>query len=254
MSLCAVDIQVRFGGVTALESVSVRLERGQILSVVGPNGSGKTTLFNAITGLVRVAHGRVSLAQLDLYGLPPHRRVRLGISRTFQTPRFDAALTVRDTVMCGSFTRAKSGLLGSLVRSQRSRRETKIALDGCDAILDRLDLSSLADSRMSELSIAQIRLVDVARAIAPSPQYLLLDEPAAGLTMPEQEMLTEQIRRVAKSGIGVLFVEHNFDLVRRLADDMVVLDRGKILIEGKPDVVSTHPDFIEVYLGASVKH
>jgi ABC-type branched-subunit amino acid transport system ATPase component len=113
---------------------------------------------------------------------------------------------------------------------------------------------SLADSRMGELSIAQIRLVDVARAVAPSPRFLLLDEPAAGLTVPEQDMLTAQVRRIAKSGIGVLFVEHNFDLVRRLADDMVVLERGKILIEGKPDTVSTHPDFIEVYLGSSVKH
>lgn len=254
MSLCAIDIKVNFGGVIALESVTVRLERGQILSVVGPNGSGKSTLFNAITGLVPLAHGHVSLAERDLHGLPMHRRIRLGISRTFQTPRFDPDLTVRETVMCGFFTSARSGLMASLMQSKRNQQETKIALDRCNAILDRLHLASLAESRMAELAIAQIRLVDVARAIAPNPQFLLLDEPAAGLTVPEQDMLTEQVRRIAKSGIGVLFVEHNFDLVRRLADDMVVLDRGKILIEGKPDTVSAHPDFVEVYLGSSVQH
>jgi ABC-type branched-subunit amino acid transport system ATPase component len=254
MSLCATDIKVNFGGVIALNSVTVRLERGQILSVVGPNGSGKSTLFNAITGLVPLAQGHVSLAGRDLHGLPTHRRVRLGISRTFQTPRFDPDLTVRQTVMCGSFASARSGLIGSLLQSHRSRQEVKLAFECSNGILDQLNLMSLADSRMGELSIAQIRLVDVARAVAPSPRFLLLDEPAAGLTVPEQDMLTAQVRRIAKSGIGVLFVEHNFDLVRRLADDMVVLERGKILIEGKPDTVSTHPDFIEVYLGSSVKH
>ncbi|MFZ5508422.1 MAG: ABC transporter ATP-binding protein [Pseudomonadota bacterium] len=250
MNLVADNIQVRYGGVVALDRVSVSVEPGRILAVVGPNGSGKTTLFNAITGLAPLAGGKVAMGADSLFGLSLDERVRRGISRTFQTPRYDPDMTLRETVLCGFFPLRRARLLGALCGAPSAMREARHMHARCDALIDAFGLTPLAEQPMGELPIAQIRLVDVARATAPQPRFLLLDEPAAGLSVPEQQRLAQEVRRLARSGIGVLLVEHNFDLVCRIADHLVVLERGKVLLQGTPNEVSRDPDFRAAYLGS----
>ncbi|MDM0014918.1 ATP-binding cassette domain-containing protein [Variovorax sp. J22P168] len=251
MKLEACNVVVRFGGVVAVDDVSVALAPGRIVSVVGPNGSGKSTLFNAITGLVPMAQGEVRIDGRSLLDLPMNKRVRRGISRTFQTPRFDPDMTVRETVLCGYFPLRRTGLLAVCLQTSAARREAAEMHDRCDALLESFGLAAYARTPMSDLPIGQIRLVDVARAAAAQPQYLLLDEPAAGLTTAEQTMLSNEVRRVAASGVGVLLVEHNFELVCQLAEHLIVLERGRMLLEGTPDVVSADPFFRRAYLGVT---
>lgn len=253
MSIEVSRVEVRFGGVIALQDVSVRLEPGTVLAVIGPNGSGKSTLFNSITGLVRLHGGAVRLDGSDLEGLPPHRRIRLGIGRTFQTPRFDPATTVIEAVLCGFYPVARSGLVSVLLGLPASSREERDLHAKCRGILDDLGLADVADVPLSELPMGHVRLVEVARAIANLPKYLLLDEPAAGLTLAEQARLGSEIRRLAAAGVGVLLVEHNFGLVRSVADDVLVLDRGRELCRGTTASVEQRPEFVEVYLGTSGK-
>lgn len=251
MKLEAHHIQVRFGGVVAVDNVSVTLGTGHIVSVVGPNGSGKSTLFNAITGLVTPAAGEVKVDGESLLAEPMSRRVRRGISRTFQTPRYDPDMTVRETVLCGYFPLRRTGLTGTILCTPSARREAREMELRCDALVDSFGLGAYAATPMSELPIGYIRLVDVARAMAAQPKFLLLDEPAAGLSRPEQAMLANEVRRLARTGVGVLLVEHNFDLVCQLAEHLLVLERGKVLLEGSPDVVSANSGFRRAYLGST---
>ncbi|MDB5838413.1 MAG: transporter related [Herminiimonas sp.] len=251
MTLEVQDVTVRFGGFTALSAISVSLQPGRILAVIGPNGSGKSTLFNSITGLVPVQSGRVTVNGEDISATPSFQRIRRGISRTFQTPRIDPEMTVQTSVLCGLYSARKQGLLSTMLGTGAARREERGLRERSLEILRSLDLHHLSGVRMGELPIGQVRMVDVARAIAASPKYLLLDEPAAGLSHEELRVLAAQIRRVAASGAGVLLVEHNFHLVKELAEDVVVLNLGTRLLSGKPDQIAQHPEFIKVYLGTS---
>lgn len=251
MSIEVNNVAVRFGGVIALQGVSLTLERGEVLGVIGPNGSGKSTLFNAITGFVEVAEGELSVDGQNLAGIEAHKRISSGISRTFQTPRIDPKASVEDVVLCGFHPRAETslwnGLLrpGSMQRSEADLRRRRMQL------LADLNLSSIAQQPLSELPMGLVRMVDIARAMAAAPNYLLLDEPAAGLSRAEQKILVDQVRRLAEQGVGVLLVEHNFRLVKSLATRVVVLDRGKVLLRGTPEEVSHRPEFVGAYLGTS---
>lgn len=251
MSIVVDRISVRFGGVAALTDVSVKLDRGQVVTVIGPNGAGKSTLFNAITGLVDISDGTVQVDDANVAAVPPYARIARGLARTFQTPRFDPLVTVEEAVLCGFYPVSRTGILGALFRSPAVAKEERDFLAACNRILEHFKLDTLRDSSLGELPMGQVRLVEVARAIANQPRYLLLDEPAAGLTKPEQQMLIAEIRRLAESGVGVLLVEHNFGLVRELSDHTVVLDRGAMLIEGKPEELMRDPRFVDAYLGAS---
>lgn len=251
MSIVVNNVAVRFGGITALEGVSLMLEPGEILAVIGPNGSGKSTLFNAITGFVDVANGDVSVDGRDLAGIPAYKRIASGISRTFQTPRIDPKASVEDAVLCGFHPRAKTGLWDGLLRPPAMQKSEADLRRRRAQLLADLNLSSVAKQTLSELPMGLVRMVDIARAMAALPNYLLLDEPAAGLSRAEQKILVEQVRRVAEHGVGILLVEHNFRLVKSLATRVVVLDRGKVLLCGTPEEVSQRPEFVGAYLGAS---
>ncbi|MCC6247803.1 MAG: ATP-binding cassette domain-containing protein [Rubrivivax sp.] len=251
MSIEVDRVTVRFGGVVALQDVSLTLERGRIVTVIGPNGSGKSTLFNSITGLVKVAGGAVRIDGADVRDTPPHRRIARGLARSFQTPRFDPRVSVEDAVLCGFFPVARGGFVGSLLRMpQVSREEHEFARD-CERILADFGLDAVRHAALGELPMGQVRLVEVARAIAHRPSYLLLDEPAAGLTRSEQTLLADEIRRVAAVGVGVLLVEHNFALVRELSHHAVVLDRGCVLASGDVNELMNDPAFVAAYLGSS---
>lgn len=251
MTLEVQDVTVKFGGFTALSGISVSLQPGRILAVIGPNGSGKSTLFNSITGLVPVQGGRVSVDGEDISATPSFQRIRRGISRTFQTPRIDPDMTVQTSVLCGLYSVKRHGVASTLLGTIGAKREERALRERSMQILDSLDLQHLSEMRMGELPIGQVRMVDVARAIAASPKYLLLDEPAAGLSHEELRVLSAQIRRVAAAGAGVLLVEHNFHLVKELAEEVVVLNLGSRLLSGKPDAIAQQPEFIKVYLGTS---
>ncbi len=249
MSIEIRNVTVHFGGITALSDASLTLEPGRIISVIGPNGSGKSTMFNAITGMVTPSSGTVIVDGVVADRLSPSQRISLGLARTFQTPRFDPKITVEEAVLCGFYPVRKSGVLASMLRLPKCSAEEKHFLDRCHEILADLDLLSLKDMQMGELPMGRVRLVEVARAVANEPRYILLDEPAAGLSLDEQRMLAGEIRRLAARGVGVLLVEHNFKLVRDLAEYLMVLKQGACLIEGEPDHVASDPSFIEAYLG-----
>lgn len=249
MSIEIRNVTVRFGGITALADASLTLEPGRIISVIGPNGSGKSTMFNAITGMVTPSSGTVIVDGVVADSLSPSQRISLGLARTFQTPRFDPKVTVEEAVLCGFYPVRKSGVFASMLRLPKCSAEEKRFLDRCHEILADLDLLQVKDMQMGELPMGRVRLVEVARAVANEPRYILLDEPAAGLSLDEQRMLAGEIRRLAERGIGVLLVEHNFKLVRDLAEYLIVLKQGACLIEGEPDHVASDPSFIEAYLG-----
>lgn len=255
MAIEVSNVSVRFGGVVALNDVSARVEPGRIVTVIGPNGSGKSTLFNSITGMVVPVSGTVDIDGRDLQGIPTHRRIAAGIARTFQTPRFDPHVTVEEAVLCGFYPQSRSGLVATLLRSPSVAREERSFHERGRKVLADFHLSSLKCVALGELPMGQVRLVEVARAIANEPKYLLLDEPAAGLSKDEQHLLSDEIRRVARSGVGILLVEHNFGMVRALADHIIVLDRGSLLLEGQPQDLLQSQAFVDAYLGTShAKH
>jgi len=251
MTIQVNGVTVQFGGVTALNDVSVTLEPGKILGVVGPNGSGKSTLFNAITGMVKPTRGSVSLDGEILDNLPPFRRIARGLARTFQTPRFDPHVSVEEAVMCGFYPVHRAGFLAGMLRLPSVMREEAKFHRRCDEILGELQLDDYRYLHMNELPMGRVRLVEVARAMANEPKYILLDEPAAGLARAEQRMLTTEIRRLAKNGVGVLLVEHNFGLIRELVEHVVVLKDGAKLIEGAPELIARDRAFIDIYLGSA---
>lgn len=245
------DVTVRFGGVTAVKSLSLTLPPGQIVAVIGPNGSGKSTLFNAITGMVPPASGTILVDEVRIDPLPAHRRIGLGLSRTFQTPRFDPKVTVHEAVMCGFFPARQAGFFSTMLRLPRVVAEETEFCERCVTILEDLRLSEFRSLTMNELPMGRVRLVEVARAVANGPKYILLDEPAAGLERDEQRMLASEIRKLASRGVGVLLVEHNFGLVRELAGNVIVLNEGAKLMEGEPETIARDRAFIDVYLGSA---
>jgi branched-chain amino acid transport system ATP-binding protein len=249
MSLEAFDVEVRFGGVTALAGVSVSVDEGQIRGVIGPNGSGKSTLFNCFSGFVKLAAGRVVLDGTEITHEPPHRRIHRGVARTFQTPRFRLTATVEETVACGFFPGTSSGFGTSLFGLPKARREERRIKEQTDDLLDRFRLLEAKDVEIGQLPLGKIRLIEVARAMAMKPRYLLLDEPAAGLSEDEQRLLAAELRSVAAEGVGVVLVEHNFDLVIGVCDEITVLTSGSLLVGGPPTAVASDPRVVEAYLG-----
>ncbi len=183
--------------------------------------------------------------------MAPNRRIALGLARTFQTPRFDPHVTVQEAVLCGFYPVSKPGMFSSLLRSPAVAREERGFSERCTEILKELRLTKYSATKMGELPMGQVRLVEVARAVANNPKYILLDEPAAGLARDEQAMLSTEVRRLAEKGVGVLLVEHNFNLIRELAEHVIVLNRGAMLMSGRAEDVARDKAFIDVYLGSS---
>jgi len=228
------DISVRFGGIVAVDGAHLRARAGEVTALIGPNGAGKTTLFNAITGVQAITSGTVVLNGDDITSLPPHRRARRGMTRTFQRLELFWTLTVAENV---------------LVAAELTGHPDPTDL--VDDLLERVGISDVANTPAGQLPTGSARLVELARALAGNPQILLLDEPASGLNEQETHELGVLLRQLATDDLGVVLVEHDMSLVMEVCDAVSVLDLGRIIAEGTPAEIHAHPLVIEAYLGAT---
>jgi len=244
------EVGVRFGGVVALDSLSFTVEEGRICALIGPNGAGKTTLFNVLSRLYQPTTGQVRFDGHDLLSVPAHRITRLGIARTFQNVALFPALTVLENVMCGAHARGHSGFGRSLLRIGAAREERRLRRQGLD-LLAELDLVHIAHRPVAGLPFGTMKRIELARALAAQPRFLMLDEPANGLTHREVDELGETIRQIRdRFGLTILLVEHHMAMVMAISDHIVVLDFGRKIAEGPPETVRNNPVVIEAYLGA----
>jgi branched-chain amino acid transport system ATP-binding protein len=240
MALEIRDVSVNFGGLKALNDVSLSVEEGTVTGLIGPNGAGKTTLFDVITGMRRPTKGTVAFNGRDLTGVSPYRRSRLGIGRTFQRLELFGTLTVRENVrVAASIGRHR----------QRSSRVIESVEETTRRLLQTMHLDQVADRRADTLPTGTGRLVELARALAVRPIALLLDEPASGQTAEETQRFSSVLRSLTSEGLAVLLVEHDMDLVMNVSDVVFVLVEGSILCSGTPKEIQGDEAVAQAYLG-----
>jgi branched-chain amino acid transport system ATP-binding protein len=242
----------RYAGLVAVDGIDMAIHEGGVHAVIGPNGAGKTTLFNLLSGLVAPSSGRILLAGQDITRLPPERRARLGIARSFQNIRIFSAMTALENVLTGLHVRLATGLSGIVLRLPGFRRAEIAAVRRAREALDFVGLSDRADIRAAALSYGDQRRLEIARAIAAEPRLLLLDEPAAGMNPAETEALGRLVRRICGFGTTVILVEHDMGFVMDIADSATVLNFGRLIYAGPPADIRHQPVVIEAYLGAKM--
>ncbi len=238
-----------FGGLPALQDVSMRVPTGRLTALIGPNGAGKSTLINCMTGVLSPSSGSIRFRDQEIAGLPAHRVTRLGIHRTFQNLRLFPRLSVLDNVLTGLTCEGGDSMFMAMLRLPYLRhRERRLRLKALEA----MDQFGLADKRnwpAGVLAYGDKKRVELARAIVGKPKLLLLDEPVAGLNAEETAAVGEQLRNLRRAGHTILLVEHDMDLVMNIADLVVVLDSGRCIATGTADEVRRNPLVLEAYLG-----
>ena len=239
-----------FGGLRAIDDVSFHVGEGELVGLIGPNGCGKSTVFNCISGLLELTSGQVELFGKNATNMRPDQVQRMGLTRTFQHTRLWREMTVIENLLVPPREQFAPNRLMSLLRPHSRIAEKERVLDAY-AVLDTLQVSHMANNLASELSGGQSKLIDIGRALMGAPRCLLLDEPVAGVAAPLAEKIFQNLRDlVSEQGISVLVVEHNMDFILRAGvDRIVVMDRGRFLMEGTPDEVRQSRDVIEAYLG-----
>jgi branched-chain amino acid transport system ATP-binding protein len=244
------NVSVRFGGLTALDAVSLTVAPSQVLGVIGPNGAGKTTLLNVLCGFIRPDEGQVLIGGRRYHDLRPHRLARLGIARTLQGVGLFPSLSAVENVMIGATCRATAGFWSALLGLPRSSRDERRLRQEARHALDRVGAGEAADSLPGELSYGMRKRIALARALVARPRLLLLDEPASGLAEDELNELGVLIRELAADA-SLVIVEHHMDLMMSVCDSLVVLDFGKVISRGSPQQVQADPAVTAAYLGVS---
>lgn len=249
MILTVENLCKNFDGVKALDDLSLSVEEGKITALIGPNGSGKTTLFNLISGFLRPASGRIHLDEREISHLSPHKIANRGIGRTFQTVRLFPKMTVLDNIMLGLCGEAEEGLFSALRKGRRLRDAEEARLDKVLSVLHTIGLEHKKDEYAENLSFGQRRLVEIARTYKMNTRLLLLDEPFSGIYPEMYAKIFEIIHAQKSAGKTVFFIEHNMQVVRQIADWVIVLDHGRKLAEGTPEDIFNHDGVHEAYFG-----
>ena len=239
-----------FGGVRAVQNISLAVPAGAVFAIIGPNGAGKSTLLNLLSGIYQVDAGVLRFRGADLAGLPAHRRVRLGIARTFQKIRLFKQLSVLENVLAGFHIHHDIPLWQYALPGARFRADRDGFLAEARELLRFVGLIERSAERAGSLAYGQQRMLEIARALATRPTLFMLDEPAAGLNAAEVDFLLDRLRLLRERGITVVVIEHNMDLVMNVADHVFVMDHGEYLFQGAPAEVQQHPEVITAYLGA----
>jgi branched-chain amino acid transport system ATP-binding protein len=249
------DLTMDFGGLRAVDHVSLEVHPGEIVALIGPNGAGKTTFFNCVTGIYKPSRGDIHIAPPDgkdhrINGLKPNRITTIGMARTFQNIRLFPAMTVLENIMIGRHCRTSTDILGAILRGPRTRRQEQETIDRSYALLDKVGLLDDADEFARNLPYGAQRRLEIARALATEPFLLLLDEPAAGMNPQETRELDELIVRIRdEEDVAILLIEHDMKLVMNISDRVYVMEYGKRIAAGSPDTIRNDPQVIEAYLG-----
>lgn len=251
MSLLELDgVTKTFGGLVAVNDASFTVDEGSIVGLIGPNGAGKTTVFNLITGNYRPNQGDIRFSGQSLTSLSTHKIVELGIARTFQTIRLFQNMSAMENVLAGHHCRMKSGILGAMLHLPSYKKEEKLAIERAVAELEFVGLADQHDNLAKNLSYGNQRLLEIARALATEPRFIILDEPAGGMNDQETAQLIGTIEAIRARGISVLLIEHDMSLVMKVCEKLVVLEYGAKIAEGTPSEIKRNPRVIEAYLGS----
>jgi branched-chain amino acid transport system ATP-binding protein len=249
MALQLIDVSKNFGGVVASRDVNITVPKGRITGLIGPNGAGKTTIVNMITGMFAVSSGRIAVGERDITHASADEICRAGLARTFQNIRILPDNSVLENILIGFHRHEKSSTLAALLGLPASQRETALIRRRGMELLHRFGMSEFADFPAGSLSYGHQRKVEMMRALASEPDYILLDEPIAGMNDVESDVMAELFMELARDGMGILLIEHNIRFVSRLCERVYVLDGGRLIGEGPPAEVLRDPAVIAAYIG-----
>ena len=247
----AVGVSKRFGGMTAVDQVSLAVEHGEIAGLIGPNGAGKTTMFNLLAGSLRPNGGEIRLEGRSIAAAPAHRRLGLGLGRTFQIPRPFPDMTVLENLLLAAPAQAGERILPNWLAPARVAREERRNLEKALALLAFVELGRLAREPARNLSGGQRKLLELARVLMADPRIILLDEPAAGVNPTLLETIVARIQDINRRGVTLLIIEHNMELIARLCSRVFVMAGGKLLCDGTPEQVAGDARVIDAYLGGA---
>lgn len=242
------DLAKSYGGVHAVQGVSLAIPRGALAGLIGPNGAGKSTVLGMIAGYIKPDRGTIRLDGEDIAGLPSHRVARRGVTRTFQAASVFNRMTVLENLLLGVPPWSGESSLSALVGRRRWRIQEREQLDHAESLLERLGLSALADTYAGELSGGQKRLVEIGRAMMSRPRLMLLDEPMAGVSRTLAPAIEGLISELREEGMTVVLIEHELGLVERVCSPVIVLAQGRVLMQGEMDEARAHPEVRRAYL------
>lgn len=249
------EMTMDFGGLRAVNNVTIQMDRHEIIALIGPNGAGKTTFFNCVTGVYTPTHGEIHIippggSEMSIKGMKPNRITDRGLARTFQNIRLFGNMTVLENVMIGRHSRLHAGILGAIFRDKRTREEEERVIYDSYEILKRMGLARYVNDLARNLPYGAQRRLEISRALATEPFLLLLDEPAAGMNPQETKELEGLIKQIRDTeNVSIFLIEHDMSLVMSLSERIYVMDYGRLIAEGTPAEVKNNPDVIKAYLG-----